>query len=53
MNAAARRLSYYTKHNPKAWANVAAIGPQLTDYLDLIVSDLFTITFFVGYKKKN
>ncbi|XP_058455184.1 rab3 GTPase-activating protein non-catalytic subunit isoform X2 [Malaya genurostris] len=35
---AGRRLTIYTKTNPRVWGQVAAVGPLLTDYLDTLVS---------------
>ncbi|XP_053690684.1 rab3 GTPase-activating protein non-catalytic subunit isoform X2 [Sabethes cyaneus] len=35
---AGRRLTIYTKANPRLWGQVAAVGPLLTDYLDTLVS---------------
>ncbi|XP_055610179.1 rab3 GTPase-activating protein non-catalytic subunit-like [Uranotaenia lowii] len=35
---AGRRLTLYTRANPRVWTQVAAVGPLLTDYLDTLIS---------------
>ncbi|XP_035897656.1 rab3 GTPase-activating protein regulatory subunit [Anopheles stephensi] len=39
LTIAGRRLALYTKANPTAWGQIAAVGPLLTDYLDTLVSN--------------
>uniref|UniRef100_A0A8D8G6J4 Rab3 GTPase-activating protein regulatory subunit n=1 Tax=Culex pipiens TaxID=7175 RepID=A0A8D8G6J4_CULPI len=38
LTIAGRRLTVYTRANPRVWAQVAAVGPLLTDYLDTLIS---------------
>ncbi|XP_053681209.1 rab3 GTPase-activating protein non-catalytic subunit [Anopheles nili] len=39
LTIAGRRLALYSKTNPSAWGQIAAVGPLLTDYLDTLVSN--------------
>ncbi|XP_058130083.1 rab3 GTPase-activating protein non-catalytic subunit [Anopheles ziemanni] len=39
LTIAGRRLALYTKANPSSWAQIASVGPLLTDYLDTLVSN--------------
>lgn len=38
LKIAGRRLNIYTRNSPTAYAQVASIGPLVSDYLDTLVS---------------